>query len=144
MYYKSDAIITFSLNLQWSFLTNPLMFHTPHLTLPSVGEDRLAGLRAVALGPRSAIAVASGAVGMSGAVMLGEVGDLAQSVGGENVCVDGKRWAHDGGQWRIEGSGNGGEIDGVALVLGDLSISLIFPALVFCPKKDLGVRVGWR
>jgi len=35
-------------------------------------------------------------------------------------------------------------IDGVVLVLGALSISLIFPALVLCPKKDLGMRVGWR
>ena len=93
---KSDAIITFSLSLQWSFLTNPLMFHTPHLTLPSVGEYGLAGLRAVASGLRSAvpglrspaIAVARGPIGISGVVMLGEVEDFAQSVGGEIVCVD--------------------------------------------------------
>ena len=35
--------------------------------------------------------MARGAVGMSGPVMLGEVGDLAQSVGGEIVCVDGEK-----------------------------------------------------
>ena len=50
--------------------------------------------------------MARGTVGMSGSVMLGEVGDLAQSVGGEIVCGGklcvwmGKRWVHDGGQWR--------------------------------------------
>ena len=93
------------------------MFHTAHLTLPSAGEDGLAGLQAVASGPRSAvpgprfsaIAVARGAVGMSGPVILGEVG-----VG----------------------------IDGVVLVLGALSITPIFPVLVPCPKKNLGTRVG--
>ena len=31
----------------------------------------------------------------------------------------------------------GGGNDGVVLVLGIPSISLIFPALVLCPKKDL-------
>ena len=58
------------------------MFHTPHLTLPCVGERGMAGLQAVALAPRSAIpgprspatAVARVAVRISGAVMLGEVG----------------------------------------------------------------------
>ena len=75
------------------------MFHAPHLILPSVGEGVLVGLRAVALGPRfavpgprlPAIVVATGVVGMSGVVMLGEVGNLAQSVGGEIVCVDGEK-----------------------------------------------------
>ena len=70
------------------------MFHTPRLTLPSVGEYGLAGLRAVASSLRSAvpglrspaIAVARGAIGISGVVMLGEVEDFAQSVGGEIVC----------------------------------------------------------
>ena len=44
----------------------------------------------------------------------------------------------------IEGSGGGGGNDGVVLVLGVLSISLIFHALVLRPKKDLGARVGWH
>ena len=34
--------------------------------------------------------MARDAVGMSGAMMLREVGDLAQSVGGKMVCVDGE------------------------------------------------------
>ena len=61
-----------------------------------MGEYGLARLRAVASGLRSAvpglrspaIAVARGAIGISGVVMLGEVEDFAQSVGGEIVCVD--------------------------------------------------------
>ena len=89
----------------------------PHLTLPSVGEDGLAGLLAVTSGPRSAIhgprlsaiAVARGAIGMSGAVILGDVGV---------------------------------RIDGGMLMLGALSITPIFPVLVPSPKKDLGMRVG--
>ena len=36
-----------------------------------------------------------------------------------------------------------GGTDEVVLVLGALSISLIFPALVLHPKKNLGTRMGW-
>ena len=72
------------------------MFHTPHLTFPSEGEGETAssrvavsGLRSVATGPRSpATAAAKGTVGMSGIVMLGEVGDIAQIVGEEKVSGD--------------------------------------------------------
>ena len=71
-----------------------------------MGEDGLAGLQAVASGPRSAvpgprlsgIAVTRDAVGMSGTVMLGELGGLAQSVGGKLCDCMGKRWVHGGGQ----------------------------------------------
>ena len=149
---KSDAIITSSLSLQWSFLTTPLMFQTPHLTLLSVGEEGLAGLQAVTSGLRSAVpdprlptkAVARGAIGMSGAVMFwGRWGTLHKVWVGKLCVWMGSRWVHI---WRsvegLEGVKGRVGLDGVVLVFGALSISPIFPVLVLSPKKGFGCKSG--
>ena len=81
--------------------------------------------------------MARGAIGMSG-----EVGDLAQSLGGDKGGGDGDKV----GPWwgsveELAGVELGVGIDGVVLVLVALSIYLIFSVLGLYPKQDLGARM---
>ena len=81
--------------------------------------------------------MARGAIGMSG-----EVGDLAQSLGGDKVGGDGEKV----GPWwgsveELDGVELGVGIDGVVLVLVALSIYLIFSVLGLYPKQGLGARM---
>ena len=84
------------------------MFHIPCLSLLSEGEGGpecpqavVLGLRGATPGPRSpATAASRDAVGMSGAVMLGEVGDLVQGVGGAKAGGDGEKVGPWWGLWR--------------------------------------------
>lgn len=82
--------------------------------------------------------MARGAIGMSG-----EVGDLAQSLGGDKVGGDGEKV----GPWwgsveELDGVELGVGIHGVVLVLVALSICLIFSVLGLYPKQDLGTRMS--
>ena len=141
---KPDATITFSLSLQWSLLMNPLIFHSPHLTLRPGGAGGLAGPRAASSDPRSAApdpkwpatVAATTAAGAPAAAMLGEVGDLAQNMGegGGGVGEDEEKvelwWAALSGSM-------------VGVVLGGPSISPAPCAMDPRPKKALDMKVDW-